>query len=166
MQRETCSVNRPFPMLRPGACHAQGERQPLLSSRGRVSCSMLRNARESVHPKAGRPASLGWVLGLWRPELFRGLLWDSRGRRPCLSAATPAWARARCLPVSGKRMGPQSQACFREPRGGSGSQVTVLVAGNSLNRGDCVNGRPPSPPRPWVTCQAVTLTFPLCVSVR
>lgn len=93
----------------------RGERQPLLSPRGRVSCSTLRNARESVHPKAGRPASLGWGLGLWQPELFRGLLWDSRRRRPCLSVATPAWARARRSPVSGRQMGPRvrpaSQNC-------------------------------------------------------
>lgn len=85
---EVCSIHRP------AACHAGGERQPLLSAGGRVSYSMLLNAQESVHRRAGRPASLGWALGLWRASLFRGLLDDSRGRRLCLSAATPArvWA--------------------------------------------------------------------------
>ena len=142
-------------VLWPAACCAWGERQPLLSAAGRVSYSALQNARECVHRRAGRPASLGWARGLWRAERFRGLLCDSPGRRPCLSAATPAARPAR--PESG---------LLPRTAGGSGAQVTVLVSRSSLNLGDCVDGRLPSPPRLCATCQAVTLTFSLCVSVR
>ena len=156
MRWEVCSIHRP------AACCAWGERQPLLSAAGRVSYSALQMLGSAfTAEQAGQPPWAGpWACG--GPSSFGA---------SCVTAAggAPAYLQPH-LPGCGQAARPAhwapSQACFPEPRGGSGSQVTVLVAGSSLNLGDCVDGRFPSPPWLCATCQAVTLTFSLCVSVR